>query len=350
MSTQVTAHNMGIKASTSGSLLISKVNNSWTTATTSIDFNLKTTDALVAVIPASINPSSSAAWYTALGTDATHGAKPADQSYTALTGIADGTGSESNWYKVGSNAYALHEQFYIQSPSGTLEKLGLQSVSFTKLNSAGVNDDIEKAVTIRVVITPMEGDTLQTGEAKIVTWSNAGKTTMTYVNGTAHGSTAIGQVLKGTGTLVRNASDNESSHIIQTVQSGKSYHVDVYMYLDGENPNCTSYLAAGWLGSYVSLTFGANTTYAQETTVALTQNLTNVTSNNSAATATINQEFSATYTEVTGYALPADIVVKVGGDTLANTSYNWNSTTGALTIPAAQVVGDIEITVVGVAP
>ena len=57
--------------------------------------------------------------------------------------------------------------------------------------------------------------------------------------------------------------------------------------------------------------------------------------------------YEATYVAESGYTLPASITVKIGGSTIDAENYTWDQSTGALTIPDAQVTGNIQITVVG---
>ena len=79
----------------------------------------------------------------------------------------------------------------------------------------------------------------------------------------------------------------------------------------------------------------------------VTFNGTNVTSNG-ASTASNAADYTATITASSGYQLPETIVVKVGSNTLSTSSYTYDSSTGALTIPAAQITGNITITAAGV--
>lgn len=58
------------------------------------------------------------------------------------------------------------------------------------------------------------------------------------------------------------------------------------------------------------------------------------------------KEFKATYTADSGYTLPSAITVKIGGVTkTVTTDYTFAS--GVLTIAAAKVTGDIEVTATG---
>lgn len=253
MNASVTANNMAIKATTQGSLLISKDNVSWTTATSSIDFELDTASEAVDVTPVSVNPAAAGTtWYTASGTDANNGTR--NGNFTALTSF---TTSDSAQYLSGGICYALHEKFYIQSPSGAMEDLGITGIEFIKNDSQSSNTDIDNAVTVRIEIKTVGGS-----DSVYTTWVNTDSTTISYATGVD--STTTGYVLKTeSGNLVKNASD-ASTHTIDMTAT-KSYEVDVYIYLNGENTHCTSYKAYGWKGAHLNLTFGTSVTYSDET-------------------------------------------------------------------------------------
>ena len=78
--------------------------------------------------------------------------------------------------------------------------------------------------------------------------------------------------------------------------------------------------------------------------VGVKQILTGCTSNKEDDIYKKGAEFKATYSATSGYTLPSTVVVKVGGVTkTVTTDYTFAS--GVLTIPAAKVTGDIEVTV-----
>ncbi|MGI6688103.1 MAG: right-handed parallel beta-helix repeat-containing protein [Christensenellales bacterium] len=83
----------------------------------------------------------------------------------------------------------------------------------------------------------------------------------------------------------------------------------------------------------------------------ITNKLTHITSSNPAAYRLTSDttDYQATLTAAQGYTLPADITVKVGGTALT-TGYTYNSSTGALSIDAASITGNIEIEATAVAP
>ena len=80
---------------------------------------------------------------------------------------------------------------------------------------------------------------------------------------------------------------------------------------------------------------------------AITNNLTNISTDNAAAYRLMSEtaDYTATLTVYANYTLPTSITVKVGGNTLtATTDYTYNSGTGELTIPNSKITEDIEIT------
>ena len=86
---------------------------------------------------------------------------------------------------------------------------------------------------------------------------------------------------------------------------------------------------------------------------AITNNLTNISTDNAAAYRLMSEtaDYTATLTVYANYTLPTSITVKVGGNTLtATTDYTYNSGTGELTIPNSKITEDIEITAAGVLP
>ena len=64
--------------------------------------------------------------------------------------------------------------------------------------------------------------------------------------------------------------------------------------------------------------------------------------------ATEGVEFSTVFAASSGYSLPGTITVEIGDvEQTEGTGYTWSKATGTLTIPAAYVTGDIEVTIVG---
>lgn len=76
-------------------------------------------------------------------------------------------------------------------------------------------------------------------------------------------------------------------------------------------------------------------------------NGTNLSSNGSAG-ADDENDYTATLTAYSGFALPSEITVTVGGTTLSASQYSYDSTTGVLTIPSSVITGNIVITAVAV--
>lgn len=80
--------------------------------------------------------------------------------------------------------------------------------------------------------------------------------------------------------------------------------------------------------------------------VALIQKLTYCTSDTEDDVKKTTGGWEITYTAATGKTLPSSITVKIGGDTAtASTDYTWTKATGKLTIAAAKLTGDVEVTV-----
>ena len=86
--------------------------------------------------------------------------------------------------------------------------------------------------------------------------------------------------------------------------------------------------------------------------VSITTNNTTKTSGETGSTAAVNgKAYTAIFTANTGYTLPSDVTVSIGGTPATKgTEYTWSVSdgTGTLTVPAAYVTGDIVITVTGV--
>lgn len=78
--------------------------------------------------------------------------------------------------------------------------------------------------------------------------------------------------------------------------------------------------------------------------VKFVQNLTECTSSNNESIVAKGKELKVTYTASTDYTLPSTVTVKIGGVTkTVTTDYTFAS--GVLTIQAAKVTGDVEVTV-----
>lgn len=84
----------------------------------------------------------------------------------------------------------------------------------------------------------------------------------------------------------------------------------------------------------------------------VTFSLTNVVyssgNNQGTGAATEGSAFSTVFAASSGYSLPGTITVEIGDvEQTEGTGYTWSKATGTLTIPAAYVTGDIEVTIVG---
>ena len=108
------------------------------------------------------------------------------------------------------------------------------------------------------------------------------------------------------------------------------------------NPNTGAIIinASAITGNITITASGVKDTYGVEF------DLTNATTNG-AATCTYGTKYTATLTPASGYSLPAAITVSLGGTELTS-GYTYNSSTGAISIDAAIVNGNIKITAVAI--
>ena len=80
----------------------------------------------------------------------------------------------------------------------------------------------------------------------------------------------------------------------------------------------------------------------------VTYSLSNVTKSSGNDTVTAGSDYTATLAATSGYHLPKEITVTVGSNTLvAGTGYTYYSSTGVVTVNAAYVTGDINISATG---
>ena len=114
---------------------------------------------------------------------------------------------------------------------------------------------------------------------------------------------------------------NETGNL--TLQSGK---------------NCYSIASDAW--SFGNGTWGTYTPSVASYTV--TNSCTNISFSGTSATS--GQAFSTTLKPATGYKLPDSITVTVGGTKLGSSDYSYDKSSGALTINASKVTGNITIT------
>lgn len=82
--------------------------------------------------------------------------------------------------------------------------------------------------------------------------------------------------------------------------------------------------------------------------VKFVQNLTGCSADVNDAIVAKSTQLKVTYTAASGYTLPTTVTVKVGGTALTVTT-DYTFAAGVLTIPAAKVTGDLEVTVTATA-
>lgn len=102
--------------------------------------------------------------------------------------------------------------------------------------------------------------------------------------------------------------------------------------------NCYSIASDAW--SFGNGTWGTYTPSVASYTV--TNSCTNISFSGTSATS--GQAFSTTLKPATGYKLPDSITVTVGGTKLGSSDYSYDKSSGALTINASKVTGNITIT------
>lgn len=116
----------------------------------------------------------------------------------------------------------------------------------------------------------------------------------------------------------------------------------------------TGYTFSSWSPAVASTMPASNTTYTAQWTVnkySVTHTLSNVTATSGATgsnAATYGTNYTATFSRILEYNLPASVTVTAGGSNIT-TYCTWNASTGSLTIPGARIVGNIVITVSGTA-
>ncbi len=91
---------------------------------------------------------------------------------------------------------------------------------------------------------------------------------------------------------------------------------------------------------------GVTNSGSGKTIKKVTASGTNVTFNDSAwqnNKTNYDDAYNATLTAASGYSLPASVTVNVGGTNLGASNYTYNSSTGALSIPAAKITADTTV-------
>jgi len=116
----------------------------------------------------------------------------------------------------------------------------------------------------------------------------------------------------------------------------------------------TGYTFSSWNTTPATTMPDADITYTAQWTVnkySVTHTLSNVTATSGATganAATYGTPYTATFSRILEYNLPASVTVTAGESNIT-TYCTWNSSTGTLTIPGARIVGNIVITVSGTA-
>ncbi|MBR2166739.1 MAG: InlB B-repeat-containing protein, partial [Paludibacteraceae bacterium] len=156
----------------------------------------------------------------------------------------------------------------------------------------------------------------------------------------------------GTGSTTQAERNTESSTTTVTVASNGFTAPTGYSF------NGWNTLAGGGGDSYAAgadYTLTANATlYAQwaNNQYSVTHSGSNrgVTSGTTGANAaTYGTDYTAKFSETTGYNLPATITVTIGGNTTTQgTEYTWNQGTGTVVVVGDYILGDVVITVNGV--
>ena len=117
---------------------------------------------------------------------------------------------------------------------------------------------------------------------------------------------------------------------------------NTYFYACEVTDICGNTSRTPYTGTFV---FNAAATYT------VTHSLTNVTATSGATgagAATEGVAYDAVFAANSGYVLPSTITVTIGGSlATVGTGYTWNASTGAFQVPAAQVTGDIVVTIAG---
>ena len=179
------------------------------------------------------------------------------------------------------------------------------------------------------------------GKAILVKTGTSIKAMASATKSVADGDMTINYDFKVNGTSQQAGTSNTFSYAASTNNTAYNVTMDAYTVynLDGTS-NSTKHTHA------TTLYYKALDTYS------VTNTLTNISSNGRSGSdaAAYNIAYTATLSVGTGYTLPATITVKRGETTLtASTQYTYNSTTGALSINAAQVTGNLTIIAAGVA-
>ncbi len=181
-----------------------------------------------------------------------------------------------------------------------------------------IPDNIKKDVTIGGVTGTYAGGSATLPTLRTVSISRSGHT-LTISNPSTNGTFVTGYKIYDNGTLVF----TQSSTSYSLLNLGVGVHsVTVKAYGTNFNDSVAS--------SAVSYSI-----------YSITNTLTNLTNSNSATYTGMQTAYSATLTPVSGKYLPQVITVTIGG---AAAEYTYNNSSGAISIAAAAVTGNIVIT------
>ncbi len=111
--------------------------------------------------------------------------------------------------------------------------------------------------------------------------------------------------------------------------------------IDPSGASNTTTLTMGTANATVTVYFTSATSYT------VNRSLTHVTATSGANAVYEGNDYSAVFAADEGYVLP-DAITVMAGSTNITAACTWNSTTGALTVPAASINGHLTITIAGV--
>jgi uncharacterized repeat protein (TIGR02543 family) len=280
----------------------------------------------------------------------------AKDSYVAITfsGNVNITSVKFIYASGGGSTYTVtlnpNEGGYASTPTGWTASAG----NFTKTVSAGAltipeptraSYDFAGWKSGLTAITLTDGKLTVAKDTTLVAQWTPAATKYTVTAQTSTGTDSYGTVSAGDAELA----EGETTTI--TAVPGVGYKVTQWLVSgtgasispSGESNSNTTTLTMGTANATVTVYFGAATGYT------VNHSLTNVTATSGATGADAvyeGNDYSAVFAAADGYTLPATIAV-TSGETNITAACTWNSTTGALTIPAASITGTISITVEG---
>ena len=210
MNTDVGVTGMSVTAATPSSLYIG-------TDPTLSDkaFDTTANNTTAALLPASAALPTGAtiapSWYTGTAAEADNYAVEGD--YSAASAAPAG------------KAYYLANTFYVMNEEANFDKLALASLTVTHTNDA--DKDLMNA--LRVMIVASKGGTVLNSVAYAVT------------SGDENGTAVTGTSTTGSITFYSFTSGNAAKQVlIEELTAGEIYQLDVYVYIDGEDEDCTS--------------------------------------------------------------------------------------------------------------